>query len=115
MCTVCAHPSRIEIERDLLARPSAAAVAACHRLPLEDVKKHKVRLQARIEHTQRQLEQNRLADSLARLQLIPLPGALEAATVLQTFTDLGTTTTLEKALAPADLSTLSMDNRAGPN
>lgn len=50
MCTVCAHPLRLEIERDLLSCPSAAAVAACHHLPLEDVKKHKTRLQARIEH-----------------------------------------------------------------
>jgi hypothetical protein len=70
MCTVCYHPNRLEIERDLLACPSAAAVAACHHLPLEDVKKHKARLQARIEHAQRQLEQMQLADSLARLNLL---------------------------------------------
>jgi hypothetical protein len=70
MCTVCSHPHRTEIERDLLACPSAAAVAACHHLPLEDVKQHKARLQARIEHAQRQLEQIQLADSLARLNLL---------------------------------------------
>jgi hypothetical protein len=70
MCTVCSHPHRLEIERDLLACPSAAAVAACHHLPLEDVKQHKARLQARIEYAQRQLEQIQLADSLARLNLL---------------------------------------------
>jgi hypothetical protein len=67
MCTVCAHPLRAAIERDLLANPSAAA---CHHLLLEDVKKHKARLQDRIEQAQRQLEQIQLADSLARLDLL---------------------------------------------
>jgi hypothetical protein len=67
MCTVCCHPSRTEVERDLLSCPSTAAVAASHRLPLEDVRQHKARLQIRIEHAQRQLEQLRLADTVARL------------------------------------------------
>jgi hypothetical protein len=70
MCTVCNHPSRLEIERDLLTCPSVAAVAACHHLPLEEARQHKARLQARVEQAQRQLEQFRLADSLARLNLL---------------------------------------------
>jgi hypothetical protein len=70
MCTVCSHPRRLEIERDLLACPSAAAVAACHHLPLEEVKQHKARLQARIDHAQQQLEQMQVADSLARLNIL---------------------------------------------
>jgi hypothetical protein len=70
MCSICNHPHRIEVERDLLACPSVAAVAAHYRLPLEEVRQHQARLEARVEHARRQVEQLQLTESLARLELL---------------------------------------------
>jgi hypothetical protein len=70
MCSICNHPHRTEVERDLLACPSVAAVAAHYRLPLEEARNHQVRLEARVEHARRQVEQLQLTESLARLRLL---------------------------------------------
>jgi hypothetical protein len=45
-------------------------VAAHYRLPLEEARQHQARLQARVEHARRQLEQLQLTESLDRLRLL---------------------------------------------
>jgi hypothetical protein len=70
MCTICRHPSRTVIERDLLACPSVGSVAAHHNLLFHEAVKHKARLQARVEHARQQVEQLLLTESLARLNLL---------------------------------------------
>lgn len=70
MCNICNHPQRTEIDRDLLSWPAVAAVAAHYRLPLEELRRHKACLEARVEHARRQMEQLQLAESLDRLQLL---------------------------------------------
>jgi hypothetical protein len=70
MCTICRHPSRPVIERDLLACPSVGSVAAHHNLLFHEAVKHKARLQARVEHARRQVEQQLLTENLARLHLL---------------------------------------------
>jgi hypothetical protein len=70
MCTICQHPARPVIERDLLACPSVGAVAANHRLFYHEAVKHKARLQARVEHARQQVEQLQLTESLAQLHLL---------------------------------------------
>ena len=70
MCTICRHPARTVIERDLLACPSVGSVAAHHHLLFHEAVKHKARLQARVEHARQQLEQLLLTESLARLHLL---------------------------------------------
>jgi hypothetical protein len=70
MCTICRHPSRPVIERDLLACPSVGSVAAHHHLLYHEAVKHKARLQARVEHARQQVEQLLLTESLARLHLL---------------------------------------------
>jgi hypothetical protein len=70
MCTICRHPSRLVIERDLLACPSVGTVAAHHNLPYHEAVKHKARLEARVEEARRQVEQLLLSESLSRLHLL---------------------------------------------
>jgi hypothetical protein len=70
MCTICRHPSRPVIERDLLACPSVGSVAAHYNLPFHEAVKHKARLEARVEQARLQVEQLQLTESLARLHLL---------------------------------------------
>ena len=70
MCSICNHPKRTEIERDLLVCPSLAPVAAQYHLSLEEARKHKARLKVRVAYTRKQLEQLQLEESLARLRVL---------------------------------------------
>jgi hypothetical protein len=70
MCTICRHPSRPVIERDLLACPSVGSVAAHYNLPFHEAVKHKTRLEARVEQARQQVEQLLLTENLSRLNLL---------------------------------------------